>query len=501
MILNRIDPGTACTVRETGKTGTVKKIYFYPTKFEIEFPDGHVEHYSSKDIEFDGINQESATLQLPPVPDDGIGECWTDWKPFKGESIVKHHFSTTKNLMWKMLTSLEMYNVWFYGIQRAMPHIDTDRYVHRYNFSQLDLKPGAYFKIRPMTIAPWFKCRIMTMEKEKEFGFTFRTTPLTNEYVQFSIHETDVGVWVTCRRTSQGFFSILNQINWQEKSKILQRLDTIVPKIDLKTEDDNADGDTGVPTQFGGFTSRQDYIDYAINMGMQGNMDFVNGIPEKPIRGMAKAGILKAERTGETPLCPEKPRGGSVPSSGGGVAALSTDELVAYLVNKGLDGDMDTVNGHENKAVRGKAKAMIVKVKRGAVERPPIPEIPTEGDTQPSGGGFDSLSNDEQITYLVNKGLDGDMDLVNSHDDKITRGKAKAMIVKVKRGALERPPLPEIPDASAGSASAPESEEQMMERLIAKGLEGNMDEINALDNRVLRGKIKSAIVKAKRAAK
>ena len=75
------------------------------------------------------------------------------------------------------------------------------------------------------------------------------------------------------------------------------------------------------------------------------------------------------------------------------------------------------------------------------------------------------------------------------------------MIVKVKRGTLERPALPEIPDASAGSTSDEETEEQMIERLIAEGLEGNMDEINALDNRVLRGKIKSAIVKAKRAAK
>ena len=40
-----------------------------------------------------------------------------------------------------------------------------------------------------------------------------------------------------------------------------------------------------------------------------------------------------------------------------------------------------------------------------------------------------------------------------------------------------------------------------IDRLIAKGLDGDMDEINALDNRALRGKIKSAIVKAKRAAK
>ena len=36
---------------------------------------------------------------------------------------------------------------------------------------------------------------------------------------------------------------------------------------------------------------------------------------------------------------------------------------------------------------------------------------------------------------------------------------------------------------------------------MAKGLEGDMDEINALDNKVIRGKIKAAIVKAKRASK
>jgi hypothetical protein len=43
-----------------------------------------------------------------------------------------------------------------------------------------------------------------------------------------------------------------------------------------------------------------------------------------------------------------------------------------------------------------------------------------------------------------------------------------------------------------------ETEEAMMKRLIADGISGNMDEVNALDNRVLRGKIKSAIVREKR---
>jgi len=48
------------------------------------------------------------------------------------------------------------------------------------------------------------------------------------------------------------------------------------------------------------------------------------------------------------------------------------------LVNKGLDGDMDSVNACEDRIVRGKAKAMIMKVKKGAVERPKMPTQATE---------------------------------------------------------------------------------------------------------------------------
>jgi hypothetical protein len=432
MILNRIDLGTACTVRNSGEAGILKKIYFYPTKYEIEFSDGNIKHYSSKDLEFEGIEQPEAKLQAPPVPQNGVGENWTAWDPFTGESIVKHHFSTTKDIMWQMITSLNMYNVWFYGIQRALPVLDIDRYVHKYSFTHLNLEPGSFFKIRPRTIAPYFKCRIITVEKEKEFGFTFRTSPLVSEYVQFTIEETELGVWVTCRRTSKGLFSFLTQFNWPAKSRILQKLDIIVPKVDFTKKDEQTGAGADSANQFGGFASRQDYIDYAINMGMENNMDFVNAIPEKPIRGMAKAGIAKAKRNGITPPKPDKPSGAVTSATGGGIDALSSKELVALLVNKGLDGDMDTVN---------------------------------------------------------------------AHSDKVTRGKAKAMIVKIKRGTFERPPMPQIPETSNGNTDADETEDQLIERLIAKGLEGDMDEINALDNRPLRGKIKSAIVKAKRAGK
>ena len=48
------------------------------------------------------------------------------------------------------------------------------------------------------------------------------------------------------------------------------------------------------------------------------------------------------------------------------------------------------------------------------------------------------------------------------------------------------------------NAKKEESDDDLIARLVADGVNGNMDEINSLENRVLRGKIKAAIVKAKR---
>ena len=124
----------------------------------------------------------------------------------------------------------------------------------------------------------------------------------------------------------------------------------------------------------------------------------------------------------------------------------SKENLIAYLVNRGLDGDMDVVNACEDKMIRAKAKAMIVKVKKGTAERPPMPEATSSSSnaSDPAPLNLESLSKDDLIAYLVNKGLDGDMDVVNACEDKMIRAKAKAMIVKVKKGTAERPPMPEI---------------------------------------------------------
>ena len=178
------------------------------------------------------------------------------------------------------------------------------------------------------------------------------------------------------------------------------------------------------------------------------------------------------------------------------------EKLIAELVNKGLDGDMDSVNACEDRIIRGKAKAMIAKVNKGTAERPPVPGAELDSKLKPK--TFESLSKEEMIAVLVNKGLDGDMDFVNKHPDKVIRAKAKAMIVKVKRGSIERPSMPDV-NAKAESNNQKlddnEPDDQKIERLIASGVDGNMDEINSLEDKVLRGKIKAAVIKAKRNVK
>ena len=76
----------------------------------------------------------------------------------------------------------------------------------------------------------------------------------------------------------------------------------------------------------------------------------------------------------------------------------------------------------------------------------------------------------------------------------------KAMMVKCKRTG-ERPPMPEInlkTKLNTSEVEKVEPEEELITRLVADGVKGIMDEINALDNRVLRGKIKASVVREKR---
>ena len=422
--LNQIEPGTACTIKENGQLGTLEKIFYYPTKYEVKTDNGDINHYTTHEIIFEGYERPKTKLNIPEVLYNGIGSSHASWIPFKANSQIRHHFSSSKEIVWEMITSLETYNVWFSGIQRALPDIQSERYVHQFSFDKLPLIPGSFFKIRPASLAPWFRCRIITIEKEKEFGFDFRMTPFYKEYVSFKIEDARQGVFVTCNRSSKGIFSFLSLLNWSSsKSKILRRLAAITPVIDFgkttnKSEDENA------ADMWGGYASREDYINYAVNMGLQNNMDVINAITDKPTRGLAKAGLVHAKRTGNTPPMPEKPAPSSVsPSSATTDAGLSREQIIAMVVNKALDGDMDPLNALTDKVTRGKAKALIVKINRGSTERPPMPEISeTSGNNDKPA---DSESKNKLMERLIAVGLEGDMEEINALENKLSEGKSR----------------------------------------------------------------------------
>ena len=360
------------------------------------------------------------------------------YRPFYAESSVSHEFLSTPTAVWKTLTTLDSYSSWFPQISRLLPDVKTQRYVHQFSFDQFRLMPGAKLLLRPNSWSPLYQSRVVVVDENKEISFDLKYNPFFREYVVFALEPQPYGTTVTCRRTSRGLFSFLSLWGLSNtKSKILDNLGYFIPD---ETTKEGGQENNGATTQAPSL-SREATIAQAVQAGLDGNMDLINAIPDKPTRGLAKATLIQTKR-----------KGGALPE-------------------------------HLQKA---------------------LSEAPTVVPTKQQSEGASPFSNqEEQIAYLVNLTLDGNDETLNAVPDKVIRGKTKAMLAKIKRGALERPPMPEASAEPAPEASLEEqeNEEQLIIRLVKAGVEGNMDETNSLDNKVLRGKIKSAIAKEKRAKK
>ena len=362
------------------------------------------------------------------------------YRPFYAESSISHEYLSTPTDVWKTLTSLEGYSSWFPQISRLLPDVNTRRYVHRFSFDQLPLVPGTRLLLRPNSWSPFYHSRVVVVNKNKEISFDLKYNPLFREYVVFALEPQPYGTAVTCLRTSKGLFSFLSLWGFSNtKSKILENLGYFIPE---ETPKEGKPGKNGATVQTPSL-SREATIAQAVQAGLAGNMDMINAIADKPTRGLAKATLIQTKR-----------KGGALPE-------------------------------HLQKA---------------------LSESPTVVPTKQQPGGVSAFSNQEEhVAYLVNLTLDGNDEALNAVPDRVIRGKTKAMLAKIKRGALERPPMPEASSEPAPptetTSGEQEPEEQLILRLVKAGLDGNMDEINALDNKVQRGKIKSAILKEKRSKK
>ena len=361
------------------------------------------------------------------------------YTPFYAESIVTHEYLSSPESVWKSLTNLDSYQSWFPKINRLLPDGDTDRYVHRFSFDKFSLLPGARLLLRPNSWSPFYKSRVVVVDKNEKIAFDLKLNPLYREYVDFSLKAEPYGTSVVCRRISRGLFSIFSLWGFSSsKYKILENLGFFILS-DIKKDNDTDIGSTDSTTPS---LSRGAIIAQSVQAGLEGNMDLINAIPDKPTRGLAKATLIQTKRKG-------------------GVLPENLKEALS--------------------------------------------EVPSVDNTIKQTGGGVFVSQEERIAYLVNLVLDGDDEPLNAESDKVIRGKAKAMIVKIKRGSIERPPVPlasaQATPLTVSTATNQESEEELISRLVKDGVGGSMDEINSLDNKVLRGKIKSAIIREKRANK
>jgi hypothetical protein len=363
------------------------------------------------------------------------------YRPFYAESSISHEYLSTPTAVWKTLIALDGYSSWFPQISRLLPDVNTQRYVHQFSFDQFPPVPGTSLLLRPNSWSPFYHSRVVVVDENKEISFDLKYNPFFREYVVFALEPRSYGTAVTCQRTSSGLFSFLSLWGFtNKKSKILDNLGYFIPEETTKEEKQEKNG---AAAQQDPALSREATIAQAAQAGLDGNMDLINAIPDKPTRGLAKAALVQSKR-----------KGGTLPE-------------------------------HLQKA---------------------LSEAPTVVPTKQQSEGVSSFSSqEEQIAYLVNLTLDGNDEALNAVPDRVIRGKVKAMLAKIKRGALEKPPMPETSSEPAPptetSSAEQDNEEQLILRLVKAGVDGNMDEINALDNKALRGKIKSAIVKEMRAEK
>ena len=112
-----------------------------------------------------------------------------------------------------------------------------------------------------------------------------------------------------------------------------------------------------------------------------------------------------------------------------------------------------------------------------------------------------SADTDSKIIELVLGALDGNMDTINALEDRVIRSKAKAALFKAKKDPEGYRALNTSIGNDSNSSKRASSDEIIDDPLIKfvlKGLDGDMDSINAITDRVFRSKVKSALVKAKK---
>jgi len=163
-----------------------------------------------------------------------------------------------------------------------------------------------------------------------------------------------------------------------------------------------------------------------------------------------------------------------------------TEEVLLPIneyIKKGSEGDLNLINSIPERSLRVKVKSALL-----------------------------SISTSE----YVQKAIDGDNNIINGISDVKLKMKVKAAYLKAKRNGVVIPifdndsnkdtKTPQVKTLESQITQAPKAEvkdntnnnEMTVEEYIQKALAGDKEIVNSIENRVLRAKVKSGIIKAKR---
>ena len=422
------------------------------------------------------------------------------------------------DIVWKALTDMSNYRLWLPWIHRVrVTNHEVDRWVHKHSLLKYNIEVGNRFEIQPFFGAPYTSCRFITIDPEKTLAMEMRFFPFNREVVTFTLTPFKNCVEVTYISTNSTLLNFItaSMFSWQGKD-VLKNLIEALPEVEL--EEDTSEAAAAAPQ----FVVDENFINALVAKAYAEGADILNGISEKVTRGKAKSGLVKAKRAGSPPeTTPDAVTavnqflsGGSAPATEATPTAPAVDvpeEIrVSQYVLKGLDGDMDLINAIDDRVFRAKVKSALTKAKRTG-ERPEIPP-----DTPPLGGEAtpaapvpaaappQAMDEETLINTYVSNAMKGDEEAISAIEDRILRAKVKSALVKAKRTGVapevpEAAPPTQAPDAETTDAPTADGPDAIIEQAVQAALEGNMDLINGIEDRVLRGKAKSALVKAKRA--
>ena len=440
-------------------------------------------------------------------------------QPGKASVEASLDIDAPSEVIWKKLIDMSSYRLWYPWVHRLkVTNDDVDRWVHKHSLLKYEMQVGSTFRIQPFFGAPFNRCRFLTIDPQKKLVLEMRFFPFNKEIVTFNLMHYKNCVELSYSSTSNSLFNFMTALmfSWQGK-KVLKNFNATLPDVDYSKE---VSEESSIVAQF---TFDENFINALISKAYNEGVDILNVISEKIVRAKAKSGLVKAKRAGSPPhASPESLDLVNQFLSGGTVPAVDVtpktsptpdvpeDILINQYILKGLDGDMDIINAIEDRVFRSKVKSGLTKAKRTG----DIPEIPP--DIPPLGGEFvvattttispsPTDADDEETivnTYVI-KAMNGDEEAVASIDNRILRAKVKSAIVKAKRSGV----IPDMPSNTKVPISdkttldeepANDDTQDMISKAVQAALNGNMDLINGIEDRVQRAKAKSALVKAKR---